>query len=248
MKRAGAWACLCILAMGCEQQHIYLIDFSQAPGFEWDGKVKITKTRRTLLGPLLTQETDWDVDRIEFVSRDGRSASIDTRGYREIPVATLDLGTPAELEILGTRGYWDGGSSVVTIMDANAVKALVEVHQAVTQPSDSPDHKPLPAPVPHFARMDLKPYAKHVDELDLTDWWAIALQEGSKVTVEFQVPDEQLRIVLTGDSRQYGPSVLEVWTADGHLLKRFEQEPILVRELEPDEAKASSQPTESPPR
>ena len=216
MSRTSACVLLCILGVGCEDQHTYLIDFSQTPGFEWDGKVKITKTRRTTWGPLLTPDEDWDVDRVEFLSRDGRSASIDTRGYRHTPIATLDLGSPARVEILGTKGYWDGATSVS--------ESTLE-------------------PAPH----ELKPYAKHVDQLALTQWWAIALQEADDVSIEFRVPDEKLRILLRGDPRQYGPAVLEVRTADGRLLKRLTQEQIQIEEVDPDRTNATPHPPTTQP-
>jgi hypothetical protein len=246
MYRRCAWAALCLAAVGCEQRYSYLIDFNQAPGFQWDGKVKITKTRRTVLGPLFTQEVVYSVDRVELQGRDGRSASIDTRGYHETPLATVGLGTPTELQILGTRGYWEGGTPIVAILDPNGVRELYALARATSQPSSSPAPAFNPLEHLHAVPEDLKPYAEHVDQLSLADWWAIALEAAKEVTVEFRVPSEKLQIVLRGDTHGYGPSVLEVRTADGRLLKRYEQKQIPVERLEPQKTGATSNPAIEP--
>ncbi len=234
MNRRRAWMLLCILVVGCEQQYHFVIDFSQAEDFDWDGKVRLTKTRRTRLGPFLTHDVDWDVDRIEFLSRDGRSASIDTRGYRETPVASIDVGKPQELRILGTKGFWDGNNSIVFILDPNFAREMVEA-SAATQPATQPAKKTYSGMGFRGVSEDLRPYAEHVDQLELVDWWAIALQEANDVMMEFRVPKENVRIVLRGDPDQFGPAVLEVWTTDGRCLKRIEQQQVPVHPFDPNQ-------------
>ena len=246
MCRLSLWVLLGVLVAGCEQPRVYEIDFNQTPGFQWDGKVRITKTAYQRMGPLFTIEDDCRVDQIEFVSRDGRSASIDPQGYRDVPVATINLASPSGTEILGTRGYWDGGRGNVLIMEPDSVQALLDgLSKTATQPSASPD--PGKCPV-HSVPTELRPYAQHIDQLSLADCWAVALQYADLVTVEFRVPEEHLLITLQGDPRQLGPSILEVRSEDGRLLRRFERKRVPVEELMSAKARAASRPETSPTR
>jgi hypothetical protein len=95
---------------------------------------------------------------------------------------------------------------------------------------------------------ELRPYARHADQLTMADWCAIASGHADDVTVEFRVPDEKLRIVLRGNARQYALSGLEVWTADGRLLKRFELKQTAVKGVKRDRPTSQSQPAASRPR
>ena len=78
---------------------------------------------------------------------------------------------------------------------------------------------------------DKRPFAEHAQELGVLDWWAIALWLGEHVTIEFDVPEENLRIIMTGHPHQYGPAVLEVRKPDGTVVRRFEQPQVSVEEL-----------------
>lgn len=230
MKRWIGVASLALLVMGCHQTRVFEIDFNQAPALEWDGKVQVTKTLHRQFGPLLTLQSEWTVDRIEFASRDGRTASIDPAGYRDVPLATLEVATSGNVQILGTRGYWGGSTPLVVVADPECGQAVAERLQVTaTQPATQPRTENIAIrSVPEQWR----PYAQHAEQISLADWWAIGLQQADNVTVEFQLAKEQLRIVMRGDPRKYGPGVLEVWTSDGRLLKRFERKPIAVSEIE----------------
>ncbi|MBN1347685.1 MAG: hypothetical protein JXQ73_33670, partial [Phycisphaerae bacterium] len=80
MNRKSICALICLSVAGCLEPETYEFDFGQEPGFEWDGKVRVTKRPEWHLGPFLIIDQYWTVDRIEFGSRDGRIAIVDTRG------------------------------------------------------------------------------------------------------------------------------------------------------------------------
>lgn len=227
-----ALACTCIVAVsaGCAQR-TYEIDFSQVEGFEWDGKLRITKSEHGTLGPLLTIQKYWKVDHIELVSRDGRTASIESDGYRNMPVATVGPNAPpGGVQLLGTSTFWRG-SSVVLIADADTLSDALG--GAATQPVQR--RKPRERSM-RGVPTELRPYAEHADDLKPVDWWAIALQEATEVSIECRIPDEGLVISMTGDPNKYGPAVLEVRTEDGRLLKRIERQQVPVKEITPPDA------------
>ncbi len=109
--------CLSIVTVsgGCAQR-TYEIDFSQVEGFEWNGKLRLTKSEQATLGPLLTIQKYWTVDHLELVSHDGRVASIEPDGYRNMPVATVGPNAPpGGVQLLGTTTLWQGSTGVVIL-------------------------------------------------------------------------------------------------------------------------------------
>jgi hypothetical protein len=249
MSRLSAAVLLSIMAAGCMEPRVYQFDFSQAPGFQWDGKVKITKRPEWRLGPFLIIEELWKVERVEFGSTDGRFACIDTRGGGESPVAMVEPNTPVCLTIPGAEVYRNGIISSAFNLAARSAKA--QMYRAAMQPVG----QVLPQTgagklTTRRVSAELKPYAQHADQLTVADWCAIASEHADDVTVEFRVPDEKLRIVLHGNARQYGLSGLEVWTADGRLLKRFELKQLkqtTTKSVRPDRPTSQPQPAASRP-
>jgi hypothetical protein len=239
MNRIALCGFLCLLIVGCQQPRTYQFDFGEEPNFQWDGKVRVTKTYQWRFGPFLTINEDWDVDRVEFGSQDGRIASIDTRG--DSARATIDPNLPTGHQIPGMDVYRSGIDIAFTAAGRSVKKLAGETYRSATQPAGPDIVRAINAPLTtHPIPDELKPYAQHVDRLSQADWCAIALKHADSVTTEFRVPGENLRIVFHGNPRQYGPGVLEVWTADGRLLKRFDQKQATTRAVK---AKAQSQST-----
>jgi len=221
MNRMGTWASTCLLVAGCHQPRTYQFDFSQEPGFQWDGKVRVTKTPQIRVGPFLILDEHWTVDRVEFGSRDGRTASIDTRGSGAD--ATVDPNVPTSHHVAGLDVLGEAIGSAFVMAGKSIKTPAGGAYRTATQPvgpdlAQAVNEKGTARKVP----AELKPYAHHVDQLKRADWCAIALEHGNEMTVEFRVPDENLRIRVHGSPRKYEPGVLEVWTADGRLLKRFD--------------------------
>lgn len=243
MNRIVACGFVCLLAAGCQEPRIYQFDFSQEPNFQWDGKVRVTKTYQWRLGPFLTVIEDWDVDRVEFGSQDGRIACIDTRG--DSARATMDPNLPTSHQIPGMDVY-RSGLDTAFVATGRSVKRLASgVYRSATQPAGPDTLRAVNGPLTtREIPTELKPYAQHVDQLKLADWCAIALKHADDATTEFRIPDENLRIVIHGNPRKYGPGVLEVWTADGRLLKRFDpkQTPTQPGATRPQSQAAASRP------
>jgi hypothetical protein len=221
MNRIATFASTSLLVAGCQQPRSYQFDFSREPGFEWDGKVTVTKTPQLRVGPLLILDEYWTVDRVEFSSRDGRIASIDTRGSSAD--ATVDPNRPTSHRVPGLEIPRDVIGSTFVLAGKSVKNLAGGVYHTATQPvgpdlvqaieADAATRRP-PA--------ELRPYAEHVDQLSRADWCAIALEPGNEIAVEYRVSHENLRIVIHGSPRRYAPGVLEVWTADGRLLKRYD--------------------------
>jgi len=211
-----------MLAAGCGQRRAYEINFNEDPSFQWDGKVRLVKISQDRLGPFLSMDQDSRIESITLGGRDGRAAMIDPTGYKEVPLALVGPQTLGPLHILGTEAIW---------CDDNVAFVCTTNPATLTQPATS---QPTESFLDHLRHVpaDKKPYAKHVAELTLHDWWAIALEEGASVTVEFELPDEDVRIIAKGKKRRHGPQVVEVRTTDGKLLKRYEQKPIKAKEVD----------------
>jgi len=223
-------ASVVIFAVGCARQVTYEIDFAQVEGFDWDGKLRVTKASTYRLGPFLTMEEHRDVRQIQFTSSDGRVASIDPDGYADVPIAVVGVDARLGTHILGTSSIFHSGSPVV-VVDLGAFQELSD--STVETDSDAAQESEAVSVQWRSVPSTLKPYAENVDELTLVDWWAIAMQEAEHVAVDYLVPHEGLRITVQGDPRKYGPAILEVRTPDGRLLKRFEEEQVPVHKLKP---------------
>ncbi len=222
MQRWMRLTCLSMLAAGCGHRQAYEINFNEDPSFQWDGKVRLVKFSQQRLGPLLSTEEDSRIESITLGSRDGREAMIDPTGYKKVPLALVGPQVLGPMRILGTEAIWRD-DSVALVCTTNPA--------TLTQPATSQPAKSFLDYVRQVPS-DKRPYAKHVAELTLHDWWAIALQEGASVTVEFELPHEDVRIIAKGEERQYGPEVVEVRTKDGKLLKRYEQRSIEAKEVD----------------
>ena len=224
MKTCLVCACVLALMSGCARR-TYEIDFSQVRDFEWDGKLKITKVEGYHLGPLLTFESDWSVERVELAARDGRTARVEAGAGDSTPTAQVGPGGPLPVQPVGAD-MWDRAGTVM-IADPDLVAAALQA--ATTQPTSRPSEIHL---LGRSAADELRPYAAHVDKLALAEWWAIALSEANEVTVEFDIPEEGLHILMRGNPHEYGPAVLEVRSADGRLLARFARQQIPVTQID----------------
>lgn len=157
------------------------------------------------------------MSRIQLTGCEGRNVQIDAGGYEDFPMAELMLEPPAHAAIFG-----------VTLFEQSGHRAMRVV---TTQPAESePSRLPigLPADV-ELPGGEKSPYARHVDELTMAEWWAVALRLSTLVSVEFEVPGEDLVIAMKGQPNRYGPAVLEVRDREGKVLKRFEREQVPVR-------------------
>ncbi len=247
MNRFIACGCICLLVSGCFLPKVYQLDFSKEPGFEWDGKVKITKTAHLRLGPLLILDENWKVDRVEFCSRDGRAVAIDTDG--DGADATVEPNTPRSHRVYGSDIYIGEMMRPAIDMTKKTAANVVKGYRATTHPSGlelmrAIGGAPTTRPVPTASR----PYAEHADQLKLADWCALAMEHADDVTVEYRVPEENLRIVIRSHPRTSGPGVLEVWSADGRLLKRFQQKEVVTRGARAGTTSTSSPAATSQPR
>ena len=110
------------------------------------------------------------------------------------------------------------GLRVLYLSMARAARVLV----ARNEPFGLPADVELPPP-------EKQPYAQHVDELTMADWWVIALKSCDLASVQFEVPGEDLVIVMQGRPDRYGPAVVEIRNREGKVLKRFEREQIEVK-------------------
>ena len=231
MMRIMLWASALALVAGCGRRITYEIDFSQAQEFEWDERLRVTKATTFRVGPFLTLEEDWKVDKIELMGPHGRVARVDPKGYSGVPVAALGIDAPMNMQILGTRAIFRSYGAAV-VLDQKSAQQLTEGDgRAESGTSEQPQKTPLRL---RTAPVDMKPYAENAEELTPADWWAIALQESEQVALDFTVPHEGLRILMQGDPRKYGPAVIEIRTQDGRLVKRFEEVQISVHELKPE--------------
>ena len=59
--------------------------------------------------------------------------------------------------------------------------------------------------------------------------------EADHVAMDFLIPGEDLRIIIQGNPREFASAVMEIRTQDGRLIKRFEEEQLPVKQLEPAE-------------
>lgn len=225
-----------LIVTGCVSHRTYEIDLSQAEGFEWDGRIRVTEAQQPCLGPCLTVETRRYVDRIELMARDGHAAAISMSQSGSPPTAIIGPDPPQQLEVFGTSGIWHG-SNVVLVAEPEDIAELRRI--SASQPAAT--SQPAEEPIPLMKKLqspehEMRPYLEHADELTLADWWAIALGESADVTLEFDVPAENLKIQMRGNPRQYGPAQLQVRTSDGRLIRQFERQQIPVDELEPEAA------------
>ena len=148
----------------------------------------------------------------------------------------LDIGTgPGHIPLMLAERVPDGeiiGIDMASHMLAHAERHLAASQLAEAMPPDRQKAQPtmtVRAPCP-----EMRPYAEHADEMTLTDWWAIALGESTEVTLEFDVPAENLKIRMRGNPREFGPATLQVRTNEGQLIRQFEQQQISVEQLNPD--------------
>jgi hypothetical protein len=176
------------------------------------------------IGPFLTCETYWIADRVELMARDARTAVIETGINDKPPVAHVGPCGPVPLQLVGVEDLWELGR-VTLIVDPESVPE--GARRAATQPAAPQDTGGARVWTPPEG---LRPYAAHVDEIGLTDWWAIALDSTNQVSVDFTVPGEGLHIVMRGNPREYGPAVVEVRSDDGRVLRRFERQQVGVKE------------------
>jgi hypothetical protein len=223
MKAMLLCTCVLVLACGCAHR-TYEFDFSQFPDFQWDGKLKVTKTQYPYVGPLLTLESYWTVDRVELTARDARTAVIQSGTSDEPPVARVGPCAPMPLRLVGVDDVW-GMRGMALIADPERVAD--ELRRAATQPAMPRSMGGTRVWTPPEG---LRPYAAHVDEIRLTEWWAIALDSTNQVCVDFTVPGEGLHVVMQGNPREYGPAVVEVRSDDGRVLRRFERQQVGVKE------------------
>ncbi|MCP4591225.1 MAG: hypothetical protein GY842_10795 [bacterium] len=217
------------MPLGCTQRAVYEIDFTSAYDFEWDGKLRITKVSSHRLGPLLTLEEEWRVEHVELLGRDGRVAQVDPKGYREVPLAGLGLGTSGVVQVFGTCEIFRSYYCPTREADREALRGTEERKRAEEPATTSPATQPggrLRSPP-----QELYPYVDNAEQLDVRDWWAVALQESEYVAVDFLIPGQDLRIIVQGDPRHSGPDIIEVRTRDGRLIERYEETQIEVKEL-----------------
>ena len=232
MKTAIVLAAL--IVAGCTSHQTYEIDFSQAEGFVWDGKIRVIEAREQRLGPCLAIDTYRYVDRIELAACDGRNASISMDRSGSPPTAMIAPDPPHELQVFGTSGIWHG-SNIVLIAEPKVIEKLHGIAASQLAEAMPPDRqKAQPTMTVRTPSPEMRPYAEHADEMTLTDWWAIALGESTEVTLEFDVPAENLKIRMRGNPREFGPATLQVRTNEGQLIRQFEQQQISVEKLNPD--------------
>jgi hypothetical protein len=217
--------CALMALCGCGR-HTYEIDLSQVPDFQWNGKLKVTKSEQMYIGPLLTLDTYWTVDRIELEARDSRPAVIDTGSGDKTPVAHVGPTGVVPSCFVGDDRLWDG-NRVVLIADPDTIAGALR--RTATQPATT-----QPASLGRFwtPPRELQPYAAHADQIGFADWWALALQQASSVSVDFALPDEGLHIVMQGNSHEYGPAIVEVRDNEGRVLRSFARQQLPVQKLD----------------
>lgn len=221
MRLILALCCIAALMAGCSER-TYELDFARAPGFHWSGRMRIHKAEIWHFGPLLTVESDLQTRRVELIGTQGQNAQIDPDGYEGFPIAVVTPAPPANAAVLG-----------VTMFQRNKsrVRRSASSTPAETQPADPMTDLPADIPDPPYGK---RPYAQHLNELNLADWWAIALKASDLVTLQFEVPEEDLVIVMQGRPDQYdGPAVVEIRNHAGQVLKRFERQPIAAQSVPP---------------
>lgn len=207
-----------LIASGCVER-TYEIDFSGVQGFEWDGRMRIVKGSTFQFGPFLTPRNDWRVKEIELAGREGQNAHVDASGYDDFPIAMVAPAPPMSASILGVSLL----RPAIARAGPQAVSGTAESRPAETVGE-------LPAEIPP-APVEKRPYAEHIDELTLADWWAIALRSAELVSVRFELPDEGLQIVLQGRPDRHGPAVVEIRDGEGKVLKRFERRQVEVQPI-----------------
>jgi hypothetical protein len=230
MRRLLWCVCAILSAGGCVTQKVYEIDFAEVERFDWDGKLRVTKKTEPRIGPFLTVERVTKVDTVELRSHDGRTVVVSAEGYNAMPIAEVAVKPPDAVQVLGTRVVWAGPMAAL-IVEGDLCAVAEAAADGTCDSSEQPSLRVRGVPG------DRRPFADHVDELTLADWWAIAQSSADSVTVEYHVPSEKLRVVASGPMPGAGPATLEVFAEDGRLLKRYERRPMKVKRIEPPDAK-----------
>ena len=57
------------------------------------------------------------------------------------------------------------------------------------------------------------------------------MTKSDHVSIQFDLPEEGLRITMEGNPDKYGPAVLKVMSSDGELLRRFERRQVDLKAL-----------------
>jgi len=125
---------------------------------------------------------------------------------------------PADEAVLGVSLFKQPGLIIHPVWTA--------IPAAATRPAELP--MGMPGHVP-LAPYDKKPYAQHIEALTLADWWAIAFRDSTFVSAQFEVPNEDLVIIMQGRPDRYGPAVVEIRNHEGKVIKRFEREQVPVK-------------------
>lgn len=210
-----------LIAAGCAQRS-YEYDFSTVPDFQWNGKVTVTEVERGRIGPFLMLEKDWAVKHIKLGSQDGRVAIIDTNDYKGAPITGVGLPGQSGIPLTGTAGP---SQLIGIVLLADPARVAEELRQA----EDLKDRHAIELKGEAVLPIDVeRPLVDHADEMSLAQWWAVAVQEAREVSVRYELPNENLHIITRGDPSAYGPAVMEVWTNDGKLLRKFERQQIPV--------------------
>jgi hypothetical protein len=222
--------CLLALAAGCSRQRLYQIDVSQAEGFRWDGRLEVTEQLNFRVRPFFIAEPEWRVRRIEMTSADGQTLALDMAADEKGgPIVTLRPEDGLAIPMAGTQLFQEPEPPFDIVVDPVIMEAVVAERKDHPEKSDAHafpfDTRRRCVPV------DKQPFAEHADELGLLDWWAIALGRAEQATIEFVVPQENLRIVMKGHPNRYSPATLEVRAEDGTVIRRFEQQQVPIEEL-----------------
>lgn len=203
-----------VACAACTETRVFEIDMAQAAPFDWDGRIHVTKARTKALNPFIS--ADWHVTDVRMQSKEGRVVHLDLNGYRDFPTAVVSLEAPEGAQLLGVRGGPIEELRCVTIIDPDIAARL----RLATRPADELRPEELRT---RLVPNDQHPFIKHLDDLTLADWWAIALTDAAQVRMHFDLPHEGLVIFIQGEPGKYGPAILEVQDSSGRVLRRFER-------------------------
>ncbi len=206
MRRALVSLAASLCLAGCAEYRVVEIDFSPPRVFgpqrsEWSGKLQIVQeTGGGFFGP-----SGWQVKRIKLPATDGRCAEVDVEGWREIPIASIEMSDGAGVVVMGAQAFtsWVFG---------NPYEAIEATRLGTTQPASQPVDWPG----------QLRTAA---------EWMTIAPGFAEEVTVEYRIPKQGLWVTLRGSPHASAPDVLEVRDSQGRVLNRFQREELEVREL-----------------